>query len=269
MRSRKSNTRSTSKRKTLHKKHSIRKMKHKGGGRKMKPKQRKQVSRPKYKTIVLETEKDLKKYSKEMLNKDDWLILYHSHQCPHCVSMIPMWNKLKKSKPTVNILEVESAVFNHIDMQEPVMFIPTIRFLNKKKNIFEEYNGEKTLANLKKFIKSSSLKKTPAKENKEFSIVENKYDRDMLNEGHWVILYHSHHCPHCISMMPEWQRFKEMKPEINILELENELLRSIEPPTEVSGYPTITYYDVNKPPVKFNGERTAEALQKFIRRMLL
>ena len=54
--------------------------------------------------------------------------------------------------------------------------------------------------------------------------IKENYNRDLLNNGKWLILYHSHNCPHCVDMMPEWQKFKDSKPEINVLEIEREAM---------------------------------------------
>ena len=44
-------------------------------------------------------------------------------------------------------------------------------------------------------------------------------------------------------MMSEWQKFKDSKPKVNILELESSDLNNIEAPTNIDGFPTIVFWN--------------------------
>lgn len=222
-----------------------------------------------YQTIVLNAKSDLKNFKNSMLNKGEWLILHHSHTCPHCVTMIPKWNKFKGTRPKVNILEVEGNMFNAVKVPETIYFVPVIHLLNRNKNIFDKFIGNATTKNLKKFVSKKRTRKIQ-KGSGEFQIIDKNitenYNSDLLNNGKWIILYHSHNCPHCVNMMPEWQKFKESTPEINILEIESDDLNNIKPPTNIVGFPTIVLWE-NKNITEFRGERTLDGFNNFIKRL--
>ena len=238
-------------------------------------KDKKKVKKTTYKNIVLKSPTDLKKFKNSMLNKGNWLILHHSHTCPHCVIMMPKWNKFKETRPKVNILEVEHKLFDAVKVPEPINFVPVIHLLNRSKQIFDEFLGKATPSNLKKFVSKKrniniSKNRKTQKGSGEFKIIDKNikenYNRDLLNNGKWLILYHSHNCPHCVDMMPEWQKFKDSKPKINVLEIESNDLNNIEPPTDIVGYPTIVFWD-NAETTEFSGERTSEKFKEFVERL--
>lgn len=236
----------------------------------------KTIKKSAYKTIVLNTKSNLKNFKNSMLNKGNWLILHHSHTCSHCVIMMPKWNKFKETRPKVNILEVEYALFDAVKVPEPIHFVPTIHLLNRNKKIFEEFIGKATPPNLKKFVATkrnvtASKNREIQKGSGEFKIIDKNikenYNRDLLNNGKWLILYHSHNCPHCVDMMPEWQKFKDSKPEINVLEIESNDLSTIEAPTDIVGYPTLVFWN-NAETTEFSGERTSEKFKEFVEKLV-
>ena len=221
----------------------------------------------KYKIIVVEKKSKPSKL-KKMINKGNWLILHHSHSSYHCVEMFPLWEQFKKSKPTINILEVEGQFIDYVKLPEPIYYVPTIHFYNKSKKHNEQFKGKITSNRLKRFIKKHKNKiKTIQKGSGEFKIIDknikNTYNKDLLNNGKWMILYHSHSCPHCLIMIDEWNKFKTSNPPINILEIEANDLNYIEPPTNVMGFPTILFLDKDNI-TEFSGERTYDNFLKFM-----
>ena len=101
-----------------------------------------------------------------------------------------------------------------------------------------------------------------------FKIIDNNIPHDcnnLLNTGKWLILIHSEYCPHCINMMKEWNTFKELKPNVNILEIESKYLNNITLPNNINidGFPTILLWNNNEP-TYFNGMRTAQNFTNFI-----
>jgi thiol-disulfide isomerase/thioredoxin len=85
-------------------------------------------------------------------------ILYYWDMCGHCTALKPTWDKLcKKYKNTkdCDILNVEQTHINHLPAKykKGINGFPTIvKYKNGKK--IGEYNDERILKNIDKFIKN-------------------------------------------------------------------------------------------------------------------
>tara|TARA_Y100001970_G_scaffold114090_2_gene142324 strand:- start:528 stop:1307 length:780 start_codon:yes stop_codon:yes gene_type:complete len=237
----------------------------------IKSNKKKSNKRNKYKIVVVN--KTNKKNINKMLNKNDWLILHHSHSCPHCIDMLPIWNKFKVSKPNINILEVEGSYVDYVKLPENIYFVPVIHFYNKRKKIFESFDKDITPKSLSHFIKDMRKKTKKnilqkAAGSSEYQIIDKNIQLDyktLLNNGPWIILFHSKHCGHCINMMGEWSKFKNTKPNINILDIESSNLNKTELPDNIKiiGFPTILFYH-NNDITEFNGKRTVDNFNEFV-----
>lgn len=97
----------------------------------------------------------------------DKIVLYYGEWCPHCKSLMPVWEELAKyyegsDSLVVGRLEAET---NEID-GAVILKYPTIRFYDKDYNIVNkkvhEYAGHKTLEDFKKYIieRSSAIQET-------------------------------------------------------------------------------------------------------------
>lgn len=79
-----------------------------------------------------------------------------------------------------------------------------------------------------------------------------------------VVLYHMTGCPHCVNLMPEWEKFTKMnRDKYNIEKKERSEMTKDELNT-VSGFPTIKVVPSNRPEVVYDGDRTSEALAAFV-----
>jgi thiol-disulfide isomerase/thioredoxin len=85
-------------------------------------------------------------------------ILFYWNMCGHCTALKPTWdkvcNKYKKDN-NCNILNVELAEIKNLkaNYKKGVNGFPTIaKYKNGKK--IGEYNGERTLKDINKFVKS-------------------------------------------------------------------------------------------------------------------
>ncbi len=88
-------------------------------------------------------------------------ILFYWNMCGHCAALKPTWDKICKKYNKVNdcdILNVEVSQLNHLNAKykKGVSGFPTIaKYKNGKK--IGEYNGERTLKDMNKFVKSINL----------------------------------------------------------------------------------------------------------------
>ena len=90
-----------------------------------------------------------------IVSSSNFVILYYSDMCGHCIQLKPAWNKLCdsiKNKKDIVIVNVEANNFEHLPekYRKNIEGYPTIIKYSRGKKI--EYNGTRELADLKKFI---------------------------------------------------------------------------------------------------------------------
>jgi protein disulfide-isomerase A6 len=80
-----------------------------------------------------------------------------------------------------------------------------------------------------------------------------------------LLLLHMEGCPHCVKLMPEWDKFTEMNDtSIATKSVEKDEDRSLVKRYGVEGFPTILLVDSNGDKIKtYNGPRTSQGLLDF------
>ena len=75
-----------------------------------------------------------------------------------------------------------------------------------------------------------------------------------------LLLLHMEGCPHCVKLMPEWDKFTEMNDtSIATKSVEKDEDKSLVKRYGVEGFPTILLVDSNGDKIKtYNGPRTAQ-----------
>jgi len=92
-------------------------------------------------------------------NNKSYLLLIHWNKCPHCISFMPMWEKLKKDNPNFQFFELERAELDKINEEGEIRFLknvrsfPTIIGYNSDNETFNTYTDERNIKNLNNFIK--------------------------------------------------------------------------------------------------------------------
>lgn len=99
-------------------------------------------------------------------------VLFYSDQCPHCLTMKPQWESMKKKlkRKPVNIYEVNSDDLRYIDhpLKNVIDGFPTILNVNNRNII--PFENERTSENMIKFVESniSKMEEDPAITNEVF-----------------------------------------------------------------------------------------------------
>jgi len=92
------------------------------------------------------------------INSGDVLCLYHMKTCGHCISFMPIWNKLSnKFKNDINILNIEYESMNELDTKYHVNGFPSI-IIYKNGDKFLEFTTYRTEKNVNDFIEKNMLK---------------------------------------------------------------------------------------------------------------
>jgi len=96
-----------------------------------------------------------KEINDSIIASGNFVILYYSDMCGHCIQLKPTWNKLCdsiKNKKDITIINVEANNFERLPekYKKNIEGYPTIIKYSRGKKI--EYNGTREFADLKKFI---------------------------------------------------------------------------------------------------------------------
>ena len=107
-----------------------------------------------HKMEVIEKHKEHKVEQREETSPT--IVLYHADWCPHCVRMLPEWQKMTQElKGRVVVKEMES---KHPDIHNhDIKGFPTIRLYPKGDKDYVEYKGERSADKLAKFALNGSM----------------------------------------------------------------------------------------------------------------
>lgn len=94
------------------------------------------------------------------------LVLFFAQGCGYCKRMMPEWNKFKNVSP-ISIGEVpaeQMSEYNPLENEENIVGYPTIRLYNKGK-LVKEYDGDRSKADIMRFVKKYVKEHKPKKNN--------------------------------------------------------------------------------------------------------
>jgi hypothetical protein len=84
-----------------------------------------------------------------------------------------------------------------------------------------------------------------------------------LEDGSTVVtFYWMNGCGHCVAFEPEWATFNASLP----AGVTTKKVESKDAPETIRGFPTLTVKKGNAPPVTYTGDRTAAAINEFLKK---
>jgi thiol-disulfide isomerase/thioredoxin len=94
-----------------------------------------------------------------------------------------------------------------------------------------------------------------------------------IKNGLWLIKFHANSCGHCINMRKDWDDFVKDKDNktmfaekgISIGDVESSHMQEVEFNKEIQGYPTIRLYKDGNPVGEFEGERTKQGFEDYVK----
>ena len=115
-------------------------------------------------------------------------VLVYSDHCPHCTSMKPQWEQMKKklhNKPA-NIYEINSEDLPYINhpIKNIVDGFPMIVNVNNRNIV--PFNDERTLDNFVKFAESNILNMAPPPQKTNTNVIKGNQLMDSLNLDKYI-----------------------------------------------------------------------------------
>lgn len=98
-----------------------------------------------------------------------YILLYHMNNCPHCISLRPIWDQVKKTaSKTCNIAEIEySRMADLPESMRAIRGFPTIMAYNDTTPV-AEYNGDRSVRSIVDFARTYATKpKSPQQPQKQ------------------------------------------------------------------------------------------------------
>lgn len=142
---------------------------------------------------------------------------------------------------------------------------------SKKKGDFTHEDIENIQMSLKRQMEqelANSHNDDPILIDSESDIIPDQRIQDKSGAKGTIALFYSTGCPHCDSMMDDWNHFKEL-PEVMNSGLSIKQFEGAETRQHgVQGVPTIRYYEPGRFPdpssaVKYNGDRSMASITRF------
>ncbi len=97
-----------------------------------------------------------KKYVKEGFTGDKELVMVHMEGCPHCVTLMPKWNKASKENSTkikMRAVEMNEGDGPELCKKHDITGFPSILLLGENGKKLQDYNGERTKDGILEFLK--------------------------------------------------------------------------------------------------------------------
>ncbi|CAD5115831.1 DgyrCDS4769 [Dimorphilus gyrociliatus] len=209
-------------------------------------------------------------------NTGHHFVKFYAPWCPHCQNIAPAWEKLGEAfndDDTVTIGKVDCTTDSEACKKPEVSGYPTLWWMTDGKYV-EKYSGPRDFEDLKEFVNSMRGKKDDAKhgtvEDKKVEYVQTltvDTFEDSISEGHYFIKFYAPWCGHCKRMAPAWEELGKKfagHEIISIAEVDCTKNREICDKHEVTGFPTLYYFENGQRISEHNGGRDLEELVKFV-----
>ncbi|XP_028394344.1 protein disulfide-isomerase A5-like isoform X2 [Dendronephthya gigantea] len=209
------------------------------------------------------------------------LVMFYSPRCGYCKTMKPDYiaaaEQLSSEGSDIVLAAMDATKHLTTAKEHVTTGYPTIKFFRNGEEI-EEYEGNRSKMDIIKYVKTKDRDEDEDQEDKsdenedkwQFQIVQeltqDNFETTLAGVEHSLVMFFAPWCGHCKNTKPHFEEAAS-----KIQDEKNKLMAAIDCTVEtelcgkenVSGYPTIKYYNYGRNTVNYENSRTSEDFLSF------
>ncbi|BFZ21065.1 hypothetical protein BsWGS_24104 [Bradybaena similaris] len=236
---------------------------------------------------------DSKTFAEGLKNNRNF-VMFYAPWCGHCKNIGPTWEELGRIYNTMEnspvvISKVDCTVYRDLCAVHNIIGFPTLTLFSAGGSRHVRYKGRRNLESLKMFLQQKSddteSETAEAKDGEESTIkhkehlaevddpkigpviLTNDNFSDKIGAGYFFIDFYAPWCGHCKKLAPAWNDLaKTFNPQnkVTIAKVDCTQSATICKEHGITGYPTLLWFVNGQKIEKYSGQRTYEALKKYV-----
>ena len=211
-----------------------------------------------------------------MKDQEEMLVMFYSNSCGHCSRAKPLYEEaaklLTENRPVITLAAVDMANGNELGKRYNINSFPQFYYFSNGQMRYQ-YHGARTTEKIIEFCNDPNFIEPPKIEGgfeiaSNVTILGNQADDWIKTTDSCLIMIHTAWCGHCKAMKPDYimaaDDLKEEKSAARLAAIEGDRFKSWHAPYGVTGFPTLLYFEKGEFKYKYEGQRTREAIVKFM-----
>ncbi|OUM61612.1 hypothetical protein PIROE2DRAFT_12351 [Piromyces sp. E2] len=184
------------------------------------------------------------------------LVEFYAPWCSHCKELKPIYESLADSydhvKEKVYIARIDADKYKPVVKAQGVKSYPTIKLYMPGSKTGIEYNKERTLEELVKFVDENTglIGKIKTVESFVVDLDESNFDRIVGDpSNHVMVEFYAPWCGHCKKLKPTYEKIaKDFHKEKNIIiaRVDGPANDELNTRYRIGGFPTVYFFEANK-----------------------
>jgi len=198
---------------------------------------------------------------------------FYAPWCGHCKNLAPEYElvgeSFKSLSSKVLVAKVDCDEHKSLCSKQGVSGYPTLKWFPKGSTKADSYDGGRTADDIISFINQKTglnvhQKKPPTKV---VDLTESNFDSIALAPKHVFVKFYAPWCGHCKKLAPDWEKLANAfsgENDVVIAKVDAEKQKALGTKYEVTGYPTLIYFDKENKQHKYSEGRTLTELVTFM-----
>lgn len=213
-------------------------------------------------------------------SKKQVLVMFYAPWCGHCKNMKPAYGEaaleISSQLPDAALAAVDATKTNELGKRFEIQGFPTIKYFENGK-FKSDYDGGRTKDALVTFMKNPNpAKPDPREEWKDFPgnshvhlLDDDSFDEFIASKKKVLVMFYAPWCGHCKNMKPAYalaaNDVTSFVPGSYIAAVDATKNSKLGKKFEVSGFPTLKFFENGQFKFDYNGGRTKDDFVNFLR----